>query len=472
MYRTILYSLTGLTVWSIVLAFVGLVGQSPLSMLLSLAVLIGAGFIVDRLVAYIRNVQPNVESIFITTFILFFVVSPTADAQGLVTLGLIAGIAALSKYILVWRQRHIFNPVAIAVVISGLTGLGYASWWVATPFLLPFIILLGSVVLYKTRRYDMVLYYVGAAILTIGITAAIDGNFTVSLVWLAISSYPILFLALFMLTEPLTLAPLKHQRNIIAGVIGVISFAGIGVGSLVISPEIGLVLGNLAAFIIGRKQGVDLTLVGRKQLAGGQIEYLWKPSRQLQFQAGQYVELQIPHNKADMRGIRRTFTIASSPTAELVRIITRHSHETSTYKKTLLKLPIESNAKLTNLGGDFILQSDTKVPLVFVASGVGITPFISQLEWLAAQDTERDITLIYAVSRPEDALIHLIPEKFQHQTNVHQGELRAKDIASYVSDLASKHVYISGSPRFVKDSMEHMKRLGVSHIHKDYFTGY
>lgn len=472
MYRTVLYSLVGLTVWSILLAFVGLLDQNPLSMIVSLTVLVGAGFAVDRSIAYVQNVRPNTESIFITALILFFLLTPSTDAQKLVILGLIAGIAAVSKYLLVWKKRHIFNPAAIAVVISGFAGIGYASWWVATPILLPFILLLGSIVVYKTRRYDMVGYYVGAAFLTIAITTLIGGDFSIAHLWLAVTSYPILFLALYMLTEPLTLAPTKRQRNSIAAVIGFVSYAGIGLGSFAVSPEIGLVLGNIAAFIVGRKQGVDLTLIGRKQLAGGQVEYLWKPSKQLHFQAGQYIELHIAHTKADMRGLRRIFTIASSPTSELVRTITRHSHKSSTYKKTLVKLPIATTARVTNIGGDFVLPDNQDTPLLFIANGVGVTPFISHLEWLAEQHETRNVTLIYAVSDPSDALIHLIPDKYHKHTIVHHGKLQTKTIQKYATDVNKREVYVSGSPQFVKAVTTSLSACDVSHIHKDYFAGY
>src|ERR1700731_4179463 len=57
------------------------------------------------------------------------------------------------------------------------------------------------------------------------------------------------------------------------------------------------------------------------------------------------------------------------------------------------------------IAGDFTLPSDPKQKLVFIAGGIGITPFRSMLKYLLDMGERRDIVLFY-VNRTADDIAY------------------------------------------------------------------
>jgi len=128
------------------------------------------------------------------------------------------------------------------------------------------------------------------------------------------------------------------------------------------------------------------------------------------------------------------------------------------------------------------------VPLLLVAGGIGITPFVSQLRHLTASGERRDIVLVYAVSSSEElayaeelaasGLPVLVtaptapagmPASWEY---LGPGRLDASLLASRVPDLTSRTAYVSGPPALVTSLTRQLRELGVRRIHTDYFSGY
>jgi glycine betaine catabolism B len=138
---------------------------------------------------------------------------------------------------------------------------------------------------------------------------------------------------------------------------------------------------------------------------GGHAKTFWfKPERRVRYVAGQFTELHLPHD-ADDRGIRRWFTLSSSPTENLVGITTRFARQQgSSFKRQLAGLRAGMTLDLADPMGDFVLPKDQSIPLVFAVAGLGITPVRSMVKWLVDTQEKRDIRLIYADSQPNDLL--------------------------------------------------------------------
>lgn len=481
MYVTVVLALIAIVIASLALSLIGELGYAPLSLLGTLAVVLSSSFLLDRLFAWTFSTTPNRESGLITALILYLTVAPAGTALEYLQLALVAGIAVASKYLIVWRGRHIFNPAAAALAVGSLTGLTSAFWWVGTPLFLPVVILAGLVVITKTRRYRVAGAFVATALLTSALAALLTGYPVVDALRLDLVSGPLLFFAAIMLTEPLTSPSTKRLQVIYALLVGVLFSAQIPWLS---TPQMALLLGNLFAFAcILRTIQPSLKVEHVKKLTSDLYEVSLVSKRPVQFTPGQYAELSLPHHRQDSRGTRRIFSFASRPGDSHIRFVTRIPQRASSYKQSLRSLSPGKTVRITYIGGDFVLSRDTTQSLVWIAGGVGITPFLSMLDALVTSGETRRITLLYLVRSPDEILATDLLDKAGNldgvtiiplSTGAKQPTSTAKQITEYIAGLSSYDAYISGSPGMVDTT----RALLVSaenrpqRIITDYFSGY
>ena len=217
------------------------------------------------------------------------------------------------------------------------------------------------------------------------------------------------------------------------------------------------------------------------------IQTFWfKPERRVRYTAGQYTEIYLPHDNADNRGIKRWFTLSSSPTDELVSITTKFaSHQSSTFKQHLRVLQPGTPLKLADPMGDFVLPKDPTIPIVFVAGGMGITPMHSMVQYLHDAGEKRDIHLIYAVTEEDElAFVPLFTAYGLQFTPVikqpageYQGEtgsLSTNRILQLAPDDGRYRLYLSGPEPMVETFYKELKAkgFGEERLVTDYFPGY
>ena len=497
MYKLVLMSLAVISAVSIVLSLFGQLGSyTPLSLIESLAVAVavtwGLGFVASK----IARITPHGESAFITGFLVFLVMVPAVNPLGLVGIAIAAAVAVASKYLIAVRGRHIFNPAAIGVFVatlitfvSGNFSLGYAAWWMGTPFLLIPVAILGFAVLYRTQRLAM-----GLAFIVIGGLIGIGGALlrgvdpTAAFSTYVLSS-PLVFFAAFMLSEPLTLPPRRWQQLVEAAVVALLFSVPFTFGLISNTPQFALLVGNLVAFFFGQRKGIDLEYLGKKQLSSTTWELSFQPARPVRFLPGQYMELVIPHRKQDFRGTRRYFSISSAPTMEgPITFAITMPEKSSSFKKALLDLEPGQTVRGTGVGGDFSLPSNTSEPLLLVAGGIGITPFASQLAHAHAEGQKRDVTVVYSVSNEGDLPYgQLLADSGAHVVlfaptapsplpagwdYAGSGRVTGERLAAAVPDVAKRRAYVSGPPALVNDLRTALRSQGARRVHADYFSGY
>ena len=143
------------------------------------------------------------------------------------------------------------------------------------------------------------------------------------------------------------------------------------------SPELALVVGNVLAFLVGQRRAVHLRVRAHRMVAPGIREVAFASDAAVRFRPGQWIELHVPHPAADARGSRRVFSLATAPDhADGVAVAFRLTDTPSSFKQALSALPEGGLVRATGVGGDFLLPRDTSVPLLLVAGGIGITPFV------------------------------------------------------------------------------------------------
>lgn len=497
MYRLVVFALGALGVIALGLSVAGLVGPAPAELLAGFAVLALASGGADLVTHRLLRRAWRWEASLITALILLFVLRPTLEPWGLVGLALAAIVASASKVVLAWQGRHVFNPAAagatvLTIASIWLPDLGASSWWVGTPYLAGPVIVLGLIVLMRTEKVRVVAVFlvvaVAVAVVYAGVqyqAAGIDFD-TWQMFWQIVWSSPFLFLGAFMLSEPLTLPPRRWQQFTVAGVVGVLAGWPIVIGEISLGQERALLVGNVVAFVFAVRTAVRLTLLDREALTPTVRELRFRAEHRFRFAAGQYLELEVPHPHPDARGTRREFSIVSAPEElPVVKIALREGSQSS-YKKALAAVEPGGVLAVTGVWGDFVLPTRAGAPVLMVAAGIGVTPFVSQLRHLRLADQDRDVVFVYVAAdagelafradleaagvpvivftrdRPADLPLH-----WRWARGV---RLNAEGLLQMVPDIASRHAYVSGPPGLIADlapALEQARSLTT-----DAFSGY
>ena len=468
MYRLMLYVLGVYSMVGIVLSFLGVLPLSGPWLLATLVTLLVVCYSTNRLFVRLFDAVQNVESSTITALILFLILFPAEKSSDLAMVAFAGFLAMASKFLLTIHNRHVFNPAAFGAVVIGLLGWG-AGWWVGTPAMLPVVVIGGLLVARKTRRnLALVIPFVVVALLSVArTTALIDG----------LLSWPIVFFATIMLTEPLTLPASKLVQVLEAALVGTLLTVPFHVGPLYSTPELSLLIGNLFACAFGAKRLYRLRLEEKKELAPGMFELAFSSNQKPRFEPGQYFEWTIPSEKPDSRGNRRTFTVASSPTEDRVRLGVRIPEKPSTFKQALSAMKVGEHLFGSNLGGEFVLPSDSTKKLAFIAGGIGITPFRSMAKDLVDRNEKRDIVLLYS-SRTEQDFVY--GDVFDRATSVGVRTVRVAGVIpedrvkAEIPDFLDRTFYLSGPGVMVDAFVKILSGMGVkrTRIRTDYFPGY
>jgi ferredoxin-NADP reductase len=501
MYRIVYLALAALAVISLVLSLFDLVAPDPLELIVTLVVLSAVCVGVDAAAQSILRLPWRIESSLITAHILLFVLRPTLDLTALAGIALAGAAASLSKYLLAWRGRHVFNPAAVGATVLTLLSivwpaLGASSWWVGTPALAAPVLLLGLAVLWRTEKIRVV-----AVFLVIAVTVAVLRTASqyqaagvevdaLSVFWQILWSSPFLFLGAFMLSEPLTLPPRRWQQFTVAGIVGVLAGWPIPLGMVTLGQERALLIGNLVAFAFAVRTAVRLTLQSRAEPSPTVKELTFRVQDRLSFVPGQYIELEVPHAHPDARGTRREFSIASAPAdLPLLRVAfkeTSGSKPQSSFKRALAQVDEGERLAITGVWGDFVLPKRDAAPILMVAAGIGVTPFVSQLRQLKATGADRDIVLVYVASDASELVYRadleasgipvLVFTRDQptdlpnHWVWARGVRLDADGLVKVVPDIASRHAYISGPAGLIADLAPALER--ARSITTDAFSGY
>lgn len=479
MYRLVLYCLIFLVVGASVLGFLGILGFSGISILTSALLLVAACVVSNKILAFIFRAPANIESAYITALILALIITPSTNLEDFYFLLAAAVTAMGGKYILFWKHKHIFNPAATAVVTTAIIFGWHASWWVGNSLMFPFL-LLGILIVKKIERFSMVAsFFIASTIVMLSSSLLSGQSNVVLLLQNALLHSPILFFAFIMFVEPQT-SPTRKMFQIIYGVIvGVLYSSNLSLAVFYISPEIALMGGNLFSYLVGMRQRVALKLQKKINIGLNIVEFIFRKPAGFTFEAGQYLEWTLVHNGVDSRGNRRFFTIAASPTESTVRLGVRLSEQGSSFKRALMNLNQSQTIVAGSLSGDFVLPKDGSEKLVFIAGGIGITPFRAIVKYLIDKNEKRDIALFYANKTKEEVaykeIFDTAAKKFGLKTIYIFGRMSSDDIKRSVPDYALRTFYLSGSHAMVeayKKMILKEMHVASSKIVTDYFPGY
>lgn len=185
-------------------------------------IITGSALIADGLIKFVKSKKLEIsETAIISAMIIALIVSHTDNIALMISLPV---IAMISKHIIRWKGRTVFNPAALSLVLGFFIFRLFPSWWGVSTFLtLP----LGLFIAYKIRKLEIafsflatyLLLFIGNALIS---SPEIFQPPSIFLLNLVRDAY--IFFAFYMLTEPMT-TPFSKRGKIIFGVlVGVLSF--------------------------------------------------------------------------------------------------------------------------------------------------------------------------------------------------------------------------------------------------------
>jgi ferredoxin-NADP reductase len=302
---------------------------------------------------------------------------------------------------------------------------------------------------------------------------------------------PLLFFAFILLTEPLTTPPTRKSRIYYGAIVGFFFTPLFHIGTLYTTPELALLIGNVFSYLVSPKNNLILKLKGKTQIGPDTYEFVFAAPRKFVFAPGQYMEWTLSHNGPDSRGNRRYFTLASAPTERDLKLGVKFSNKSSTFKKAMLSMDSEHEIVASQLAGDFVLPANPRQKCIFIAGGIGITPFRSMIKYLLETHQRRSIILFYSNRTVDDIVYKDIFDRAEKELGIKTiytvtdtrnvppnwagqvGRITPQWIKKFVPGYKNYIFYISGSISMINTFKDTLRLLGIkdSQIKTDYFSG-
>jgi ferredoxin-NADP reductase len=232
-----------------------------------------------------------------------------------------------------------------------------------------------------------------------------------------------------------------------------------------------------------------LKLLDRREIARGTLAFYFEKPEGFTFLPGQYGGFTLINPKeTDASGITRRFSLMSTPDDPFIAIVTRIQQ--SAFKRELQTLPTQNEIKFAGPTGSFILHTDTSVPAVFIAGGIGIAPFYSMIKHAANSHSSQKMILFYGNQSEQDSafLDELIQLPQQHTPFTcvatlanpeknwtgETGFITHTMIRKHIPDIHAPIYYICGSPVMVTTLQELLAEMGIDEdkIKVEDFPGY
>ena len=231
-------------------------------------------------------------------------------------------------------------------------------------------------------------------------------------------------------------------------------------------------------------------LLGAREVAAGTMAFRFERPPRFAFQAGQNVLVTlIEPAELDAQGPSRTFSLASAPHEPELLIATRMRD--TAFKRVLKNAAAGTPVEIDGPNGAMVLHEDAARPAVFLAGGIGITPFLSMARDAAHRRLPHRILLFYGNRRPEDAafldelsrlenpnyrLIAVMsePEKSLRPWSGERGFIERGLLERHVGDLAAPVYYFAGPPAMATAMRQMLEGAGVAEdaMRSEEFYGY
>ena len=218
--------------------------------------------------------------------------------------------------------------------------------------------------------------------------------------------------------------------------------------------------------------------------------FYFKRPNNFNFFPGQYIKLSLEIRSPDLRGSSRYFTISSSPLDQNFITITTRIIKSS-FKIKLKSLTKGIPVKFYGPIGYFDFDYKSRAQNIFLAGGIGMTPYHSIIKFASKKNLSLNILLIASFSFKKDAvffdelkeiekdnpkikIIYTLTKEQKSYPEFERGRIDVEMIKKHVRNPKSSNFFIVGPAKMTDELFETVKKLGVKDlkIFKEDFSGY
>ena len=200
------------------------------------------------------------------------------------------------------------------------------------------------------------------------------------------------------------------------------------------------------------------------------------------FKPGQAVTLFLTDPPPEPNSRQRIFSLVSAPFEAELAVATR-MREGSAFKRALKSLPPGARLELKGPRGVMTLHEERSRAAVFIAGGIGITPFMSMLRQAAHDRLDQPLLLLCSNRRREDTPFLAELQDLERQSGSFRLLARMTDLDGFVDEATIKRFvsdapvpvyYLAGPPAMVEAMKKLLRAAGVSdaEVRSEQFYGY
>lgn len=234
-----------------------------------------------------------------------------------------------------------------------------------------------------------------------------------------------------------------------------------------------------------------IRFINSGEVAEGTRLFCFEKPEGFVFQAGQSIDLSlIDPPETDIEGNTRSYSLCSAPQENSLAVATRMRD--TAFKRVLGSMTQGSELSFDGPFGSFFLHENVARPAVFLAGGIGVTPFRSIIRDAEARALPHSLVLFYSNRTPQDApflrelqdmqsknprfilVATMTAEEVGQEWHGERGYLDAGVLERHIPRDASPIYYLAGPQAYVTAMRSLLVSAGISgdDIRFEEFTGY
>lgn len=233
---------------------------------------------------------------------------------------------------------------------------------------------------------------------------------------------------------------------------------------------------------------LELVFIERIQRTAGVVSFRFRPIQRINFFPGQFLQVVFDKANRNNKELNKYLSLSCSPGKEYIEVTKKISD--SRFSQRLMKLKPGDKIQVNIPMGNCVFYQDYK-NIVFLIGGIGITPVISILEYIADGGLDTSVSLFYSNRTEEEIAFKKELDSWSgNNKNIHVyytvtdcqpkeksclfGQINKELLVQKACELKEKVIFIFGPPKMV----EAMEKLALElngkkeNIKVENFIGY